>query len=65
VLAGFRAQLEHSVPMPATPAMRMVWTPYKVALQQIVAQGANPADALGAAQREVAGYIAGAGARRP
>lgn len=61
-LAGFRAQLEHTVPMPATPAMRMVWTPYKVALQQIVAQGANAADALGAAQREVAGYIAGAGA---
>lgn len=62
-LAAFRAQLEHTVPMPATPEMRMVWTPYKVALQQIVAQGANPADALGSAQREVAGYIRGARGR--
>ena len=28
VLAAFRAQLEHTVPMPKAPAMRMVWTPY-------------------------------------
>lgn len=60
VLAAFRAQLEHTVTMPATPAMRKVWTPYKQALQGIIARGANPADALMSAQREIQGYIDGA-----
>jgi maltose-binding protein MalE len=60
VLAAFREQLQHSVPMPATPAMRMVWAPYKSALQKVIAQGANPADALLRAQRDVHGYLRGA-----
>lgn len=61
VLAAFQAQAEHSVPMPATPAMRMVWTPYETALQKIIGQGADPAATLGAAEREIAGYLEGAG----
>jgi len=61
VLAAFREQLEHTVPMPATPEMRMVWTPYKNALQKVIAQGANPSDSLLAVEREIEGYIRGAG----
>ena len=41
----------------------MVWTPYKTALQKVIAQGANPGDALLAVEREVEGYIRGAGGR--
>jgi len=61
VLAAFQAQAEHAVPMPATPAMRMVWTPYETALQKIIGQGADPASALGAAEREIESYLQGAG----
>ena len=61
VLAAFQAQAEESVPMPATPAMRMVWTPYETALQRIIGQGADPAATLAAAEREIAGYLEGAG----
>jgi len=61
VLAAFRAQLEHTVPMPATPEMRIVWTPYKTGLQQVIEQGRDPAGVLDAIQSEVRGYIAGAG----
>jgi arabinogalactan oligomer/maltooligosaccharide transport system permease protein len=60
VLAAFQAQAEKSVPMPATPAMRMVWTPYENALQKIIGQGADPAATLAAAEREIAGYLEGA-----
>jgi maltose-binding protein MalE len=60
VLAAFRDQLAHTVPMPATPAMRTVWTPYKSALQRVIAQGADPADALLAAEREIQSYSNGA-----
>ncbi len=59
VLGAFKRQLEHTVPMPASPEMRMVWTPYKIALQKVIAQGSDPSDALLAAQREVDGYIKG------
>jgi len=57
VLAAFKAQAERSVPMPATPAMRVVWTPYETALQKIIGQGADPAGALAAAEREILGYL--------
>lgn len=63
VLVAFRNQLEHTVPMPATPSMRMVWTPYKSALQNVISQGTDAADALRAAEREVLSYIDGARAR--
>ena len=61
VLTAFRSQLEHTVTMPATPAMRNVWRPYENALQSIIARSSNAADTLVAAQREIQGYIDGAG----
>lgn len=60
VLAAFRAQAETAVPMPSTPAMRMVWTPYDTALQKVIAQGSDAAAALADAEREIRGYIEGA-----
>ncbi len=56
VLAAFRAQIESSRPMPATPAMRTVWTPYKTALQNVMNGSQRPADALRYAEREIRGY---------
>lgn len=60
VLAAFRAQLAHTVPMPASPAMRAVWTPYKNALGQIVIGATSPADGLERAAGEIARYARGA-----
>jgi maltose-binding protein MalE len=61
VLAAFQAQAEASVPMPASPAMRMVWTPYETALQKVIGQGADPAATLRGAEVEIASYLEGAG----
>jgi arabinogalactan oligomer / maltooligosaccharide transport system substrate-binding protein len=60
VLAAFRAQLAHTVPMPKAPAMRMVWIPYKTALGEVIAGRADPGTQLRAVEREVSGYVAGA-----
>ncbi|MFN0253805.1 MAG: extracellular solute-binding protein [Kofleriaceae bacterium] len=60
VLAAFRAQLANTVPMPIHPAMRMVWTPYKTALGEVVSGRAQPGPQLLSVEREVAGYLAGA-----
>lgn len=60
VMSAFRAQLEHTVPMPATPEMRMVWTPYETALQKVVEAGADPAAILAETHAEILGYIKGA-----
>jgi maltose-binding protein MalE len=62
--AAFRAQLQHSVTMPATPAMRSVWTPYRTALQRVIEQGDDPVAALAQAEREITGYLRGAGDAR-
>ena len=56
VLDAFRRQLAHTVPMPASPTMRAVWTPYKNALAAIVAGDTTPAAALERAAGEVAAY---------
>jgi len=60
VLGAFRAQLAHTVPMPKSPAMRMVWIPYKTALGEVIAGRAEPTGQLRGVEREVQGYIAGA-----
>ena len=52
VLATFRRQSEHTVPMPASPTMRVVWRPYMIALQDIL-RGGDPGDALRGVEREV------------
>ena len=57
VLAAFRAQLDHTVPMPMGPAMRMVWTPYKTALGNVLSGRGEPAAELLAAEREVQTYL--------
>jgi arabinogalactan oligomer/maltooligosaccharide transport system permease protein len=53
VLGAFRRQLEHTVPMPAVPLMRAVWTPYKHALASIVSGDARPGDALDRAAAQI------------
>src|SRR5262249_19041685 len=60
VLGAFRAQLTNTVAMPIHPAMRMVWTPYKTALQEVLGGRAEPGAQLRAVEDEVAGYLAGA-----
>jgi maltose-binding protein MalE len=60
VLAAFRAQLQHTMLMPKSPAMRMVWTPYKTALGEVLAGRATPTDQLRSVEREVQGYLDGA-----
>ena len=59
VLAALRAQLAHTVQMPTGPAMRMVWTPYKTALGEVLAGRADAATALRATEREVQAYLDG------
>jgi maltose-binding protein MalE len=56
VLAAFRAQLAHVEPMPNDSTMRMVWTPYKTALGEVLAGRADPGEQLLAVQRQVEGY---------
>jgi arabinogalactan oligomer/maltooligosaccharide transport system substrate-binding protein len=60
VLRAFRDQLEHTVPMPAAPEMRMVWTPYRTALGTVLSGSASPAAAVDGVARQVAAYAAGA-----
>lgn len=57
VLAAFRAQSEHAVPMPSAPAMRLIWTPYQTALGDILAGRAAAPARLAALQAEVTGYL--------
>ena len=59
ILTVFRAQLEQSVPMPITPAMRLVWTPYETALGEVIAGRVDPGAQLLATEREIAAYISG------
>jgi len=59
VLTAFRAQLAHAVPMPKGPAMRMVWTPYKTALDSVLSGRTEPGIALLSVEREVQGYLDG------
>ncbi|HTJ41950.1 MAG TPA: extracellular solute-binding protein [Kofleriaceae bacterium] len=54
--AVFRKQLEHTVLIPAAPAMRMVWTPYMTALAKVQSGGESPSDALLEVEREVRRY---------
>lgn len=60
-LRAFRDQLAHTVAMPKGAAMRMVWTPYKTALGEVVAGRAEPGPQLIAVEREVASYLVGGG----
>jgi maltose-binding protein MalE len=57
VLRTFRAQLEHTVPMPKVQAMRLVWIPYQNALGEVLAGRSDPGQQLLAAEREVQDYL--------
>ena len=57
VLAGFRAQLEHAVPMTNDTRMRMVWIPYKDALGEVLSGRADPTERLLDTETKVLGYI--------
>jgi arabinogalactan oligomer / maltooligosaccharide transport system substrate-binding protein len=60
VLAAFREQLKTSVPMPNTPAMRMVWSPATTAMNKVINGDADPAAAMKECQAEVEKVIKGA-----
>jgi maltose-binding protein MalE len=59
-LMTFRAQLDSTVPMSASPEMRSVWTPYQSALMKVIDQNTDAADALRAAEAEILSYTRGA-----
>ena len=56
VVAAFRAQLAHTVPMSNEPAMREVWTPYRTTIEQVLAGRADAAAQLVELQDEVQRY---------
>jgi maltose-binding protein MalE len=58
-LSAFRAQLDHTVPMAMDPAMRMVWTPYKNALGEVLAGRGEPGQQLLVVEREVQKFLDG------
>jgi len=55
-LAVFRRQLDHTVPLPTSPTMRVVWTPYRTALGEVLAGRAEPTERLLGVEREVKDY---------
>jgi len=59
-LAVFKEQLKSSVPMPNTPAMRMVWSPATTAMNKIINGKEAPKSALDKAEEEVDGLVKGA-----
>ncbi|MCB9758518.1 MAG: extracellular solute-binding protein [Alphaproteobacteria bacterium] len=54
VLAAFRAQLDHSVPMPNRPEMAATWEPLARALRRVIRGDLLPQAALETAQTEFA-----------
>ena len=58
VLKAFRAQLEHSIPTPNTPAMKAMWSPSDLAIGQSLGQGIDPATTLKEAQQKLEGIMA-------
>jgi len=61
ILAAFRQQLDWTRTMPGTPEMRMAWSPYDMALVQVVAFGGAPEPALREAEQKIQAYLRGAG----
>lgn len=61
VQMAFRRQADTARPMPATPAMRMVWTPYDNALGAILVRNLDARAGMLEAQQEIGRYLKGAG----
>jgi len=57
VLRAFRQQFDAAVVMSGTPQMRVVWSPYDVAIQKVITGTATPAKALAEAQVEIQRYL--------
>ncbi len=55
-LAAFRAQLDHAVPMTNDARMRVVWTPYRTALGEVLAGRDEPAAKLEQLAKEIQSY---------
>ncbi len=49
----FRKQAEIAVPMPNIPEMKMVWTPFDLAIGKVLNSNMSPKDALDEAQKKV------------
>ncbi len=57
LLMAFLEQQKHAKVMPGTPEMRLVWSPYDMAIQKVIVSGAAPKKALAEAAREVRRYL--------
>ncbi|MBW2731035.1 MAG: extracellular solute-binding protein [Deltaproteobacteria bacterium] len=57
LLSAFYAQLKFAKVMLGTPEMRLVWSPYDMALQKVVVGGGPAAPALAEAQHEVQRFL--------
>ena len=60
LIAAFRQQLDDARVMPGTPEMRIAWSPYDMAIQQVVALGGDPNAALREAEQKIQAYLKGA-----
>jgi len=58
ILSAFRRQLDSATVMPGTPQMRLVWSPYDMALQKVMNGSAGPDKALAEAEAEIKRYLA-------
>jgi len=58
ILSAFRRQLDTAQVMAGTPQMRLVWSPYDMALQKVMNGSATPERALAEAQTEIERYLA-------
>ncbi len=56
VISAFTRQLAHVVPMPKGSGMRVVWTPYRTALGDVLSGRAEPYQRLVKLEGEIAGY---------
>lgn len=51
IVAGFKAQLEHTTPIPSRAEMALVWSPMEVAMKKAARGAAPPQEALAEAQK--------------
>ena len=54
---GFLEQSKVSIPMPSSPRMQQIWTPYNSALLAIISGGRSPKKEFKVAQRQAAKSI--------
>ena len=57
VLSAFHEQQKYAKVMPGTPEMRLVWSPYDMAIQKVIVSGAAPDKALAEAAKEVRRFL--------